>query len=253
MIAPLIISAPLGNYLSFAGCTSTLGTFTLRRRGGPFYRLWRCAWTLRYSWRLRGWINKLGLPNPGIDSLAGRDLSDVIVSVHGLDAGEWAALGAAVLSMRRFPLGVELNLSCPNVTDGRDAFAAAVRVASFLVDGGVRVIAKLPPVRWMEPGDPLYDAGVRTFHLCNTIPTAAGGLSGKTLKQYSLWAIECFRQSFGDAVTLIGGGGVTCEQDVLDYRSAGADHVAVASMLLNPFNWRKVPRLLEATAGGGKS
>jgi hypothetical protein len=39
---------------------------------------------------------------------------------------------------------------------------------------------------------------------------------------------------------------VTGVADVEAYFRAGADHVAVGSLLLNPLNWRKVPSLVEA-------
>lgn len=245
-IEPLIISAPFGNYLKFAGCTSTLGTFTLLPRGGLAYRLWRCALTLRYDRRTKSWINRLGLPNPGLDSLPGRDLSASIVSIHGFSGADWELLAGRV-SFLSGCLAVEMNLSCPNVADDPDFLSGAVLAASRLAEAGVRVIVKLPPVRWMDLAIPLfYDGGVRCFHCCNTIPTPGGGLSGKPSKQYSLWAIRDSRRRFAQDVMLIGGGGITCEDDVREYRRAGADHVAIASALLNPFNWRKVPRLLAA-------
>ena len=72
-------------------------------------------------------------------------------------------------------------------------------------------------------------------------------ISGKPLKQYSLWAVGDLRQKYGSDVALIGGGGVTDTTDVVDYLKVGADHVAIASVLFNPFNWRKVKWFVEAT------
>ncbi len=249
----LIISAPFGNWLNFPGATSTLGTFTRHYRGGFWYRLWRCLRTLRYSRKTGGWVNKLGLPNPGIDSLDGDiargsvGFAGKVVSIHGFSPEEWIYL--AQKACRRGLL-VEFNLSCPNVGHRHVAGQLTPVFQRFNAE---YAIAKLPPLRWFELAEPLYDLGVRCFHLCNTLPCPGGGLSGKVLKPYSLWAVEEFRKRWGGRVELIGGGGVTCEQDVRDYLSAGADRVAVGSMLLNPFNHRKIPgfvRLLEDHFGG---
>ena len=224
----LIISAPFGNYIRHPLATSTLGTFTLAYRGGFWYRVWRCLRTLRYYRRLGGWVNKLGLPNPGIHAMTD-ECSDNIVSIHGFDRSEWVYL-ADVVSRRR-PLAVELNLSCPNVAHS-PAVADVARAVQILYEDGVPIIAKLPPVRWLDWARPLHDLGVRTFHCCNTIPTPGGGLSGKTLQQYSLWAVDDMRRTFGHSVQLIGGGGVSEPADVVRFLEAGADHVAVGSALL---------------------
>lgn len=235
----LIVGAPFGNYLRWPGVTSTLGTFTVNRRAGWLGRLWRVLRTVRCWPRVGAWVNKLGLPNPGIDSLRPGHYSGDIISVHGFDTVEWNRLALKLLDSRFRPGAVELNLSCPNVEHSH--LVRDVETAVGLIGGAAKVVAKLPPVRWMELAVPLYSLGVRHFHLCNTIPTPGGGMSGKPLKQFSLWAVRECRQKWGDGVVLVGGGGVTELADVAEYVEAGADHVAVASMLFNPLNWRKVP------------
>lgn len=233
----LVLSAPFGNYLAFPNATSTLGTFTLRPRGGLGYRLWRCLLTLRPKPSLGGWVNRLGLPNPGVDSLRSSDSADKIVSVHGFDQWDWVNLVWGVADSR--PLAVELNLSCPNVgrrPEWRE-LAYAVREAHTL---GLSLVAKLPPIRWAELAEPLFDTGVTRFHCCNTIKTPGGGLSGETLRQYSLWAVSDLKDRWGDRIEVIGGGGIKTLAHVEEYRNAGADHFAVGSALLNPFRWRGV-------------
>lgn len=250
MLEPVIVSAPFGNWLSFPGCTSTLGTFTLEYRGGLLYRLWRCLRTLRYHRRLRGWTNRLGLPNPGVDSVAYGDMRGKVVSVHGFTEREWYHLFVR-LTVNRSCEALELNLSCPNVGHKPSVDELkSLPVWLSRLDHAVTVIAKLPPVLWMEYALPLWDMGVRCFHCCNTLPTPAGGLSGKTLMPFSLRAVEEIKQRWGDEVRVIGGGGISTPDDVAVYRKAGADHVAVASMLLNPFNWRKVKGLVEEMTCG---
>ena len=60
------ISPPFGNYLHFnnADCISIRGSFTLQPRDGLWLQILK---TLRYSWKEQGWINQIGLRNPGID------------------------------------------------------------------------------------------------------------------------------------------------------------------------------------------
>lgn len=253
-IHQVVISAPFGNYINYPKATSTIGTYTLHHRGGVLKRLWRCALTLRPLWRAGGWVNKLGLPNPGVESLKGhytklnpRPFDDKIVSVHGFDRQEWRDLAYAMVS-HRAPT-VELNLSCPNVGHThylKEIFMKEIEeCVSILLRNNVHVIAKLPPVKWDIMAKSLVtNMGVTTFHCCNTIPTPNGGVSGKALKNYSLWAVEDLREKYGDQVRLIGGGGVTSESDISDYIKAGANHVAIGSAFLNPTRWRKLRHLI---------
>lgn len=242
----LIIGAPFGGYLQWPGTTPTLGTYTLHKRAGPWGRLWRVLKTVRYWGKVGGWVNKLGLPSPGIEAVENvKDVWMSILSIHGFDNVDWNVL--AVEAMYHRPEAIEFNLSCPNTPA---VLFDQVKVAVHkVVDPGPKpkpkLIAKLPPLRWMDLAIPLYAEGVRWFHACNTIPIPGGGLSGKTLKQYSLWAVEEIKQKWAEGVTVIGGGGITSVEDVYDYLRAGADHVAIASMLLNPFRWHVVPRLVK--------
>ncbi len=231
----IIISAPFGNYFSCRGVTSTIGTYTLHPTGF-IQRFWRIVKTVRYSRRLQSWTNQLGLPDPGIKSV--KTSTDKLLSIHGFNKQEWLQLVELAAKLR--PLALELNLSCPNVSKViiDEAVQAAVIARRRF---GQNVIAKLAPIRWMEFVRPLKNVGINHFHLCNTIATPGGGISGKVLKQYSLWAVEDVRKAYKE-VKIIGGGGITELNDVKDYMSAGADYVAVASMLFNPLNWRKLKK-----------
>lgn len=234
-IERLVISAPFGNYVRPAGATPTLGTFTANPRPG---RWLRALTTIRFYRRERAWVNRIGLRNPGIEWLctrvgAGRAaLDDKIVSVHGLDEEEWWRLLDRMRELR--PLAIELNMSCPNVGEINwpgSLFARAVGT-------GVRTIVKLPPLRYEGILESALEAGVRSFHCCNTLPVRSGGLSGKPLKPYSLRCLRNVRDGYsgtgGSELMLIGGGGITCEGDIDDYADAGATHVAVGTLAMNP-------------------
>ena len=60
----LFISPPFGNYINLPYTTSIKGSFTLEKRNGLFSQIFK---TLRYSFKMNGWINKIGLRNKGID------------------------------------------------------------------------------------------------------------------------------------------------------------------------------------------
>ena len=177
-LKPLIISAPFGNYIQPSGATPTLGTFTAAARSG---RVWRILKTVRYSWRMDAWVNKIGLRNPGIDWLVARieagkiDASDKIVSIHGFTAEDWTKLLGQITAIK--PLAVELNISCPNVGE----MDWPVNLFADAVATGVPVIVKVPPVNYAGIFRQAIEAGVRVFHCCNTLPVPAGGISGQPL------------------------------------------------------------------------
>jgi len=233
-LRPIIISAPFGNYLNVDGATRTVGSFTLHPRGGVVWRTWRVAATVRYSWRMQSWRNKLGLPNPGIESWIQHYLRqgtihrnpDTVVSVYGWNAKEWTSLVRQVYDATPYP--VELNLSCPNV----DHVFPVEDVAAAVAVDPTRIIAKLAPLNWMPVAEKLWHMGVRAFHCCNTIWTPGGGLSGAVLRPYSLAAVRDLRHRFGAEITLIGGGGITHPDHVNMYASAGVNSVAVGSVIL---------------------
>ncbi len=235
-LCPLVISAPFGNYIQPPGATATLGTFTAAARPG---RVWRIVKTVRYYPRLRAWVNRIGLRNPGIDWLAGRvadgriDPTDKILSIHGVETGDWRKLLDTAADMDRTPLAIELNMSCPNVGEidwPPELFGRAVAT-------GLPVIAKLPPVNYELIFEKAMEAGISAYHCCNTQPVPAGGLSGKPLMPLSLRCIRDIRSLAGraaDDLTIIGGGGITSPGDIDHYVQAGAIHVALGTKTMNP-------------------
>lgn len=228
-----VISAPFGNYIQPSGATATLGTYTAKARGG---RVMQIIKTVRYYPRIKGWVNKIGLRNPGIDWVIERvksgkiDASDKLLSIHGFDDGEWYELLEKVEEVK--PLGIELNMSCPNVGHinwPSDLFKKAVAT-------GVPVVAKLPPVNYEQMALDAANEGVEAFHCCNTLPNVAGGISGKPLKPVAIQCIHDLRdrKEFRDAL-IIGGGGIYQQADIDDFVSAGADVIAIGTKTMNPW------------------
>lgn len=234
-IKPLVISAPFGNYIQPDCATPTLGTFTADARPG---RLWRILRTVRYYPRLGAWVNKIGLRNPGIDHLKSQvdsgkvDPKDKILSVHGFSAEDWWKLLDRAATIR--PMAIELNISCPNIgeiTWPPDLFRKAVETQ-------IPIVVKIPPVRYERIVAEAIEAGVRWLHCCNTLPVPAGGMSGRPLLPISLRVVEEVRQTAesmgaGD-LRIIGGGGVRTAEDAIAYREAGADVVAVGTLVFGP-------------------
>lgn len=236
-LQPLIISAPFGNYVRPPGATPTLGTFTALPRPG---RLWRIVRTVRYSPSTGAWVNRIGLRNPGIDWLARRvargreNVSGALVSIHGFDDGEWAALldKAAMLQ----PLGIELNMSCPNVGHVNWPQWLFSRAAVTAESAGILLVVKLPPVNYREIVEQSLEGGVRWFHCCNTLPVPAGGISGKPLKPVALQCVrDIVARSSSAGARIIGGGGITTPADIDEYADAGAARFAVGTRCFNPW------------------
>lgn len=231
-LKPLVISAPFGNYIQPTGATPTLGTFTLHNRPGRFMQILR---TVRYRRKQRAWVNKIGLRNPGIDWLAGRvaagrcDVSDKLVSIHGFNAEQWFTLLEKISVIK--PMAVELNMSCPNVGEidwPPELFVRAVETR-------IPMVVKLPPVNYQQMAQQAVDAGVRTFHCCNTLPVPEGGMSGRPLQPVALNCIRELRSKpWGKDLTIIGGGGIYELSDIDKYLDAGADHVALGTKTMNP-------------------
>ncbi len=231
-LKPLVISAPFGNYIQPPGATPTLGTFTLHRRPG---RLKQILKTVRYRPKLKAWVNKIGLRNPGIEWLAQKatsgkiDVSDKLVSIHGFDDEQWYALLEKIAAIR--PMGIELNMSCPNVGEigwPPELFSRAVAT-------GIPVCVKVPPVNYHQMVEQAVEAGVRVLHCCNTLPVPEGGMSGRPLQPVALDCIRDLRsQPYGNDLTIIGGGGVYELDDIDKFKQAGANHIALGTKTMNP-------------------
>ena len=229
----IFISAPFGNYIKPVECVPVTGTFTRNPRGN---RLWSVLKTLRYNRKLGGWVNKLGLPNPGLRAGLERHIRGEVLSIAETKRGDFQKMNNII------PLNqsLEINFSCPNLgkklpLDGASIFTK--------VKSRKWCIAKLSP---LTDGDELEfvieHLGFKQLHFSNTLPlpNGRGGLSGATLKPYTLELIELVRERWGDSVTVIAGGGVSDFGGVMEYLLAGANHVSLGSVCFNPFKLRKI-------------
>jgi len=198
-----------------------------------------------------GLLNAIGLANPGRERFLDdhlprlRELElPLWVSVGGFCAGDYADTCAALAEAALDELeAIELNLSCPNVDEAADS--AAEIVAACRAATPLPLFAKLsaahPDIASVARA--VADAGADGLSLVNTLRGLAldpatlrpllarttGGLSGPTLKPIALAAVHACHAATG--LPIVGMGGVTCGQDVVELAACGATDVALGTVL----------------------
>jgi len=229
---PLVISPPFGNYIDVDWATSVAGTYTVKRRHGLIWNTIKSLRPTRY-----GWVNNIGLKNPGIDNV--KFNKNKIYSVAGFDDEEWNYLADSM------PKGlmVELNIGCPNVA-GVEYFPKAKTIKKYLKKFKL-VIMKFPPTaRCKMLMAMAYSYGIRSFHLCNTIPTGRGGESGRRLFNRSHAMVEFAKEHYGKKVFIIAGGGIYKPHDVYSYRRVGANAFSISTVFFKPWRILSIKRAI---------
>ena len=221
-----------------------------------------------------GMLNAIGLANPGVDAFVrdhaprARDMQCAVigsVAGHGVDEFVRVAVALETAGLR----AIELNVSCPNTSDGRMFGSDPGLLASVVraVRAAVRVrplIVKLPP-----DGDPValaraaVEAGADALTLCNTFPAmqidpesrrpslsrGSGGLSGPGIHPIVVRIVrEVHRQVAAPAgVPIVGLGGVLDWRDAAELVLAGATAVGIGTALLvDPGSPRRIAQGLDA-------
>jgi dihydroorotate dehydrogenase (NAD+) catalytic subunit len=144
--------------------------------------------------------------------------------------------------------GLELNISCPNISHGldfgTDPHRAAELVAAVRRQTELCLIVKLTPnvTDITEVGLAVQDAGADCVSAVNTylgmkvslarrgpvLPGAGtAGLSGPAIKPLALAAVARLRQAL--QIPVVGIGGIACAQDALEFMVAGADAVQIGT------------------------
>ncbi|GIO21903.1 dihydroorotate dehydrogenase [Oceanobacillus sp. J11TS1] len=208
-----------------------------------------------------GMLNAIGLQNPGVDRIIGTEVPrlaeydmSIIANVAGSSLEEYIFVAKAFNRTNEVH-ALELNISCPNVKEGGIQFGtdpemakkvtAAVKEASQLP-----VYVKLSPIvtSIVEMAKAVEEAGADGLSMINTLtgmrlhlPTGkplianqTGGLSGAAIKPIAIRMIYEVRQHV--SIPIIGMGGISTAEDVLEFLQAGADAVAVGTAnFQNPF------------------
>ena len=220
----LFISPPFGNYINLPKTKSIKGSFTLEPRYGLLLQIIK---TLRYDFTNKGWINKIGLRNKGIEWAIKTYKYDKksIVSIAIMDYKEIDILNKKIHKN----MDLELNISCPNVKNN----LIHDDLYKFLNNERQWCSIKLSPITDISLVDKYYKQGFRHFHCCNTLPTLNGGLSGITVQKYSLKLISEIKNKYPDTI-IIGGGGIRNIEDIKKYEHYGVNNFSISSLMFNP-------------------
>ena len=252
------------------GSFSMKGTTLLPREGNPTPRIAECP---------EGLLNAVGLQNPGIDKMISEELpkiagffhKPVMANVSGFSLEEYTEV-CRLLDDQPQVGWIEVNISCPNVHGGGLAFGASAKAAGQVTRAVRRVSAK-PLIIKLSPNvtdisevaRACEAEGADGLSLINTLlgmrldirarrpvlGNTTGGLSGPAVFPVALRMVYQVYQAV--RIPLVGIGGISSAEDVLEMMLAGATAVEVGSAnLVNPFACRDIISALpEAMAEGG--
>lgn len=240
-----------------------LGTFSFKgttkepRFGNPTPRIAECT---------AGMINAVGLQNPGVDKVISEELpklkkcfnKKVMANVSGFSVDEYAYTCERLDSQEQVGW-LEVNVSCPNVHGGGMSFGTDPKAAA-QVTKAVKAVTKKPVIIKLSPNvtdivsiaKACEDAGADGISLINTllgmridlrtkkpvIANTMGGFSGSAIFPVALRMV--YQVSSAVNIPVVGMGGVSSAEDVIEMMLAGATAVEIgAANLVDPFICKK--------------
>ena len=250
-----------------------LGTFSFKgttkdpRFGNP---------TPRIAETPGGLLNAVGLQNPGVEHVIAEELprmkgifhKPVMANVSGFSIEDYAHT-CALLDKEEQVGWLEVNISCPNVHGGGMAFGSSPEAAAE-VTRAVKAVTSKPVYMKLSPNvtdiaavaKACEDAGADGVSLINTLlamrinlktrkpllANGTGGLSGPAVFPVAVRMVYQVYEAV--KIPIIGMGGVSSAEDVIEMMLAGATAVEVgAANLVNPFACRDIiedlPRVME--------
>ena len=249
-----------------------LGTFSFKgttkepRFGNPTPRIAECT---------AGMINAVGLQNPGVDKVISEELprlkkcfnKKVMANVSGFSVDEYTYTCEKLDSQEQVGW-LEVNVSCPNVHDGGMSFGTDPKAAE-QVTKAVKAVTKKPVIIKLSPNvtdivsiaKACEDAGADGISLINTllgmridlrtkkpvIANTMGGFSGSAIFPVALRMV--YQVSSAVNIPVVGMGGVSSAEDVIEMMLAGATAVEIgAANLVDPFICKKIVEALPAAA-----
>ena len=238
-----------------------LGTFSFKgttkepRFGNPTPRIAECT---------GGMINAVGLQNPGVEKVIAEELpklkqcfhKPVMANVSGFSVADYAYT-CEKLDKEEQVGWLEVNVSCPNVHGGGMSFGTDPQASNYKKP----VIVKLSPnvTDIVSIAKACEDAGADGISLINTmlgmridlrtrrpiIANKMGGFSGPAIFPVALRMV--YQVANAVNVPVVGMGGVSSAEDVVEMMRAGAAAVEVgAANLVNPYVCRDIIRELPA-------
>ena len=204
-----------------------------------------------------GMLNAIGLQGPGVDVFMKRDVpflrqhdTKIIVNVCGKSESDYVdvveRLADADVDM------LEINISCPNVKCGGMAFGTQPKMVEEVVSAAKAkarkpLIVKLSPnvTDIAEIARAAESAGADALSLINTLlgmridiekrkpilSNVMGGLSGPAVFPVAVRMVYQVRKAV--SVPILGMGGIRTGRDIVEMMLAGADAVAMGTVMFN--------------------
>ena len=241
-----------------------LGTFSFKgttkdpRFGNPTPRIAECT---------EGMINAVGLQNPGVEKVISEELpklyrvfnKKVMANVSGFSVEDYAYTVEKLDSVDQIGW-FEVNVSCPNVHGGGMSFGTQPEAAAE-VTRAVRKVTKKPIIIKLSPNvtdivsiaKACEEAGADGISLINTLlgmridlrtkrPVIAnkmGGFSGPAIFPVAVRMV--YQVANAVSIPVVGMGGVSSAENVIEMMLAGATAVEVgAANLVNPYACRDI-------------
>ncbi len=249
------------------GSFSFKGTTLEPRFGNPTPRIAECE---------RGMINSVGLQNPGVDKVISEELpklkrcfhKPVMANVSGFSIEEYVET-VKRLDKEEIIGWFEINISCPNVHGGGMSFGVSPENAG-AVTRAVKAVTSKPVIIKLSPNvtdivaiaKACEENGADGISLINTLlgmkidlktkkPVVAnkmGGFSGPAIKPVAIRMVYQVYEAV--KIPIVGGGGVSSAEDVIEMMLAGASAVQIgAQNLVDPMACPKIieelPRVME--------
>ena len=244
--------------INILGSFSFKGTTPEPRFGNPTPRIAECR---------DGMLNSVGLQNPGVDKVLEEELpalaqvfhKKVMANVCGGCPEDYARVAETLDAADQIGW-MEVNISCPNVKDGGMAFGTDPQAAASVISAVRKVtakpvIAKLTPnvTDITEIARACEAAGADGLTAINTLlgmridlktgkPVLArqmGGFSGPAVFPVALRAV--YQVSRAVRIPVVGCGGISAAEDVLEMMMAGAAAVQVGSEnLVDPYACKRI-------------
>jgi len=215
-----------------------------------------------------GMLNSIGLDNDGIEAFVTHHLPylrslgiPVIVSIAGRDCDEFVAMTTR-LNQLEGVAGIELNISCPNVSGGVDLGTNPSLCEDVL--SGCRRAGQLPLIAKLTPNvtdvasiaRAAENGGADAISAINTclgmavdwrgkrplLGNVIGGLSGPAIKPIALRVV--YQITHAVKIPVIGIGGISTVDDVMEFLVVGATAVQIGTA--NFFNPTATMTILDA-------
>lgn len=244
--------------INILGSFSFKGTTKEPRFGNPTPRIAECP---------MGMINSVGLQNPGVDKVISEELpklkkcfnKPVIANVSGFSIDEYVHTCERIDKEDQVGI-IEVNISCPNVHGGGMSFGTSCDAAAE-VTRAVKAVTSKPVYIKLSPNvtdivsiaQACEEAGADGISMINTLmgmridlktkkPVVAnksGGFSGPAIFPVAVSMV--YRVYDAVKIPIIGMGGISSAEDVIEMMLAGASAVQIgAANLVDPFASKKI-------------